>query len=114
MPVDIELPDDGHSRPVPLDHERRNPTAPVTREDLASFQRQQTTTDLRMTALEAQLQINTSITASIRDILEAAKFGLRVLGVIGTLVTWLAKVIGAIVAIYAGWQAIRAWGWWKP
>lgn len=99
--------DDSHDAPGGQLEERRNPDAPVTRSDLSNIQRQLATGDLRMNAIETELRNNTALTADIRALLEAARLGLRVLGTIGTVVQWAAKVVGGVAAIYAAWQLIR-------
>jgi hypothetical protein len=87
--------------------DRRDPGAPITRSDLANVQRQLSNGDLRMTAIETELRNNTQLTAEVREILTFARTGLRVLGAVGTAVTWLAKIGAAAAALYAAWQAAR-------
>lgn len=87
--------------------DRRDPSAPVTRSDMANVQRQLSSGDLRMTAIESELRNNTAITAEIRMLLETVRAGMRVLGAIGTAVTWLAKIAAGVGALYAAWQAAR-------
>lgn len=94
------------SRPMPLD-ERRDPDAPVTRADLANFQRQLATGDLRMTAIESELRNNTALTADVKALLDAARVGLKVLGWIGTAAVWTGKIAAGVGAVYGAWQLIR-------
>lgn len=94
------------SRPMPLE-ERRDPSAPVTRADLGNVQRQLAAGELRMTAIEAGLKMNTDLTVDVKALLEAARLGLKVLGWIGTAAAWTGKIAAAIGAIYAAWQLIR-------
>lgn len=68
--------------------------------------------DLRMGDLQAHLAVvrqelarNSEVTEDIREILAAAKVGLRVLGGIGQAVRWLSIVATACVAIWGAWQA---------
>lgn len=91
---------------MPLE-ERRDPDAPVTRADLANVQRQLAGGDTRMTGIETELRNNNTLMAEVRDILSFARTGLRVLGVIGTAVQWLAKIAAGAAALYAAWQAAR-------
>jgi predicted nucleic acid-binding protein len=90
--------------------ERRDPDAPVTRADLANVHRQLETGEVRMTAIEAELRMNTALTADIRALLEAVRGGMRVLGAIGTAAQWLAKIAGAVAGLYGLWQLIRHGG----
>lgn len=94
------------SRPMPLE-ERRDPEAPVTRADLARVQKQLADGGQRMSAIESELRMNTAVTSDVRALLEATRVGLKVLGALGTVATWAAKIIGAAAAIYAAWQAIK-------
>lgn len=56
--------------------------------------------DERMAAIEAELLANSAVTAEIRDILNVARVGLRVLGAIGTAVRWAGYIATALGAIY--------------
>lgn len=102
--------DDIPSRPAPLDGLRRSGDIPATRDDIEQIQRQLTDGGTRMTAIESELRMNTSVTADVRALLDAARVGLKVLGALGTAATWAAKIAGAAVALYAAWQAIKHGG----
>jgi hypothetical protein len=101
--------DDAPSRPMPLE-ERRAGDVPATRDDINQIKRELAAGGLRMTAIERELQMNTSVTADVRALLDAARVGLKVLGALGTAVTWAAKIAGAAVAIWGAWQAIKHGG----
>lgn len=91
---------------LPLE-ERRDPNAPVTRSDMANVQRQLSSGDLRMTAIESELRGNTAMTAEVKALLDAARVGLKVIGWLGAAAVWSAKVATAIGAVYAAWQLIK-------
>jgi hypothetical protein len=98
---------------MPLE-ERRDPEALVTRADLHALredvQRQLANGDLRMTSIESELRMNTSVTADIRALLEAGRTGLKVLGAIGFAAQWAAKIGAAVLTLYAAYQAVRHGG----
>lgn len=100
---------DTPSRSMPLE-DRRASDVPATREDVEEIQRQLAALGLRMGATESELRMNTSVTADVRALLEAARVGLRVLGAIGTAVQWAAKIAGAAAAIYAAFQFLKHGG----
>jgi hypothetical protein len=56
--------------------------------------------DQRLLKVVEELERNSEITTDIRDILTAAKVGLRVLGGIGQAMRWLGLLATAGVAIY--------------
>ena len=56
--------------------------------------------DTRMASIEADLAGNTAITREIRDLMDAARAGLRMLGGIGQVAKWAGMVATAAVAIY--------------
>lgn len=59
----------------------------------------------RMNAMQTELTANTAVTSEVRDILDAAHSGLRVLGGLGKFAAWLGKLAAGAVAI---WGAIYA------
>jgi hypothetical protein len=87
--------------------DRRDPDAPVTRSDLANVQRQLASGDLRMNAIESELRNNTSLTADVKALLDAARVGLKVIGWLGTAAVWAGKIAAGVGALYAAWQLIR-------
>lgn len=87
--------------------DRRDPEAPVTRSDLANVQRQLANGDLRMTAIEAGLKTNTELTSDVKALLEAARMGLKVIGWLGSVVVWIAKIAAAMGTLYGAWQLIK-------
>jgi hypothetical protein len=90
-----------------LPEDRRDPDAPVTRSDLANVQRQLASGDLRMNAIESELRTNTELTADVKDLLDAARSGLKVIGWLGAAAAWMAKIATAIGAVYGVYQLIR-------
>lgn len=72
----------------------------VTLRDVRACMRQ---SDTRMGAMESELNVNSAVTTEVRDILNVAKVGLRVLGGVGTLVRWVGYLSAAGAAIYSAW-----------
>lgn len=73
--------------------------------------------DNRMNDFETKLSENTAatlstnaITADIKDILTAAKVGLKVIGAIGTIAKWIGLIATAVVAIYGAIYAVKSGG----
>lgn len=66
----------------------------------------------RMNAMQTELTANTQVTKEVRDILDAVRSGLRVLGGLGTLALWAGKVASAIAGVAALWHLITTGG--KP
>lgn len=64
----------------------------------------------RMTRIESQLQENTELTRDVREFLETGRAGLRVLGVLGSVASWLGKLATAGLAVWALVQAIKHGG----
>lgn len=58
--------------------------------------------EMRMAALEKALGANTEITREVRDLLDALKGGMKVLGWMGTGLKWLGAIAAAGMAIYTG------------
>jgi len=61
----------------------------------------------RLAALEASMVVNTELTREIRDVIAAARLGLRVLGALGTLVRWIGGLAAAALAIWGLVQAMK-------
>lgn len=61
----------------------------------------------RMDQMQGELSRNTEVTTEVRDLLQMARAGLRVLGAVGTAARWLGGLAGAAAAIWALWQAMR-------
>ena len=68
--------------------------------------------DSRMGGLETELSKNSSTTAEVREILDTARAGLKVLGGIGTMVRWAGYLAAAGAALYTGWYMLTHGG--KP
>jgi peptidoglycan hydrolase CwlO-like protein len=69
----------------------------------------------RMKAIEAQLAEqsqkiaeNTSLTRDIRDLMEMARAGFRVLGVMGTAARWIGVIAAAGVSVWTLIQTIKS------
>ena len=68
--------------------------------------------DGRMGGLEAELSKNSTTTTEVREILDTARAGLKVLGGIGTMVRWMGYLAAAGAALYTGWHMLTNGG--KP
>lgn len=64
----------------------------------------------RMKSIEQQLAENTELTRDVREFLETGRAGLRVLGVLGSVASWLGKLATAGLALWALFQAIKHGG----
>lgn len=56
--------------------------------------------DARMTRIESSLEANTAVTTDIKDILEAGRLGLKVLGWIGAAAKWVGLVAAGGAALW--------------
>lgn len=88
--------------------DRRRP-GPVTGTDLqleylarmiGNIEDRQTDAAARMDTMQRELSANTEVTTEVRELLAAAKGGLRVLGSIGTVAKWLGGLGAAGVSLY--------------
>jgi chromosome segregation ATPase len=75
-------------------------------ERLAEAERRMSDVEKQLAAMREELRDNSEITQDIREILIAARVGLRVLGGLGQVVKWIGIVAGGLAAIYGAWQAI--------
>ena len=73
---------------------------------LAEIESRMDVSSERMDLLDASMKRNTDLTQEIRDILDAARVGFKVLGGLGTLVKWAGPVLGGALAIYTFVYAI--------
>lgn len=64
----------------------------------------------RMNAMQTELTANTAVTTEVRDILDAVRSGLKVLGGLGTFASWVGKLAAAAAAISAAWYAFTHGG----
>lgn len=63
--------------------------------------------DSRLGSLEAELAANSETTAEVRDILQVAKAGLKVIGGIGTFVKWVGGIAGGLAAAWGLYVTAR-------
>jgi hypothetical protein len=76
--------------------------------------------ELQMSVAELQREMreNTAITTEVRDLLQLARAGLRLLGIVGNVVRWVGMVAGGAIAIwgacYAVWYAVTHGGHLPP
>lgn len=80
---------------------------PGTRARLASIDSRLDAGSRRMTRIEAQLAENTALTRDVRELMEAGRAGLRVLGTLGKLAGWVGKLATAALAIWAFIHAVK-------
>jgi hypothetical protein len=90
-----------------LDEPRRSTDIPANQEDVKALKGRLANCEAEMSTMSKLLAVNTQITAETKEVLDAVKAGLRVLGYIGTAAQWAAKLATAVAAIYAAWQLIR-------
>lgn len=90
---------------------------PTTADRLKAIEERLVAGDTRMNDFENKLSENTAatlatnaITADIKDILTAAKVGLKVIGAIGTIAKWIGLIATAVVAIYGAIYAVKSGG----
>jgi hypothetical protein len=96
------------SRPMVLDESRsRASDVPATQEDLSKVDRRLASCELEVSNMNKMLAANTVMTAETKEVLDAVKAGLLVLGYIGKAAQWAARLATAVAAIYAAWQLIR-------
>lgn len=77
----------------------------MANDQLSEYATHQVSMERRLRQLEQQLSDNTTITSEVRDLLQAAKAGMKVLGWLGAVAKWCGGVAGACVAIYTAWYA---------
>jgi len=95
------------SRPMSLDILKRSSDVPATQDDVKALKSRLASCEAEIASMSKLLAVNTQITSDTKDLLDAVKAGLRVLGYIGTAAQWAAKLATAIAAVYAAWQLIR-------
>lgn len=66
------------------------------------------TGDSRLGSLETGLAANSVTTSEVRDILQVAKTGLKVIGGIGTFVKWVGGVAAAVAALWGLYVTARS------
>lgn len=72
--------------------------------------------DERMSAMQSdqlmvqgELAANTEVTSEVRDLLVTVKTGAKALGIVGSVITWTVKFVGAVsIAAGAAWGAYQA------
>lgn len=66
------------------------------------------TGDTRLSSLEAGLAANSGTTEEVRDILQVAKAGLKVIGGIGTFVKWVGGIAAGLAALWGLYVTARS------
>lgn len=91
----------------------------IPSELVAEFSARLDAGDKRMQAIEVQLAENTRLTVAnaettqlIKELLDGAKAGFRVLGTLGTGIRWVGGVTGGATAVWVAWQNFKGGG--KP
>ena len=70
----------------------------------------QTETAARMDNMQRELTANTEVTTEVRELLSAAKGGLKVIGGIGTIAKWIGGIGAAGISLYTLWHMITHGG----
>jgi hypothetical protein len=84
------------------------PEGPDVATRLADIDQRLARGDTRMASIEADLASNTAITREIRDLMDAARMGLRMLGGLGQAAKWCGVLATAAVALYtAGYMLLH-------
>lgn len=103
------------------DGDDRRRTGPVTNVDLqleylakliGNVEDRQTEAVGRMDTMQRELTANTEVTTEVRELLSAAKGGLKVIGGIGTIAKWIGGIGAAGVSIYTVYHMLTHGG--KP
>jgi hypothetical protein len=61
----------------------------------------------RMDRMQQELSDNTAVTVEVRDYLVMGRAGLRVLGALGAVASWLGKIAVAVGAVWGAVYAIK-------
>lgn len=64
----------------------------------------------RMENMQRELTANTEVTTEVRELLSAAKGGLKVIGGIGTVAKWIGGIGAAGISLYTLWHMITHGG----
>lgn len=97
-------------------NETKEPLAcpPGTDQRLQAIEQRLANGDRRMTLMQGELTQNTLVTTEVRELLEAARTGLKVLGWFGLGVKWCGGIAAALLSIwgfgYAVWYAMTHGG----
>lgn len=83
----------------------RIPALPTTEDRLQSIEERLQRGADRMDEMQEELSANTTVTTEVRDLLQTAKGGLKVLGWIGSFVKWAGGIAAGLAAIWALLQA---------
>lgn len=102
-----------HFRVRAWDGDDRRRTGSVTNVDLqleylakliGNVEDRQTEAVSRMDTMQRELTANTEVTTEVRELLSAAKGGLKVIGGIGAVAKWVGGIGAAGVSIYTLWH----------
>ena len=63
--------------------------------------------EARMKALEVELRENTTTTREVRELMEVARSGFKVLGWLGIAAKWITAIAGAAAALWALWHGVK-------
>ena len=94
-----------------------NADQPTTPGELSAIHDRLNAGELRMKRIEEQVfenteltRENTALTQDIKDLLDAARMGFKVLGGVGVAVKWIGMIAAAGVAIWSAFYAITHGG----
>ena len=76
-------------------------------ERMAAGDKRMAEIEKQLNAMREELHDNSEITQEIREILIAARWGLRALGGLGQAVKWVGVVAGGVAAVYGAYQALK-------
>lgn len=79
---------------------------PKTAEAIAAIHKRLDDGDARFASVEKKIEENTGITQDIRDILQAVRSGLKVLGGLGEIAKWFSYIAAGILG---AWSLFKAW-----
>lgn len=64
----------------------------------------------RMDTMQRELSENTAVTTDVRDVLDAGRSGLKVLGWLGQAAKWLGVLAASALSVWGLWAAIKSGG----
>lgn len=85
---------------TPNEHARLLDSLKTNRDRIDGVHERLDNSSRRMELFEAEMRSNTAATLEVRDILQAARVGLKVLGGIGVAAKWLGTIAAAAFAIW--------------
>lgn len=75
---------------------------------IAEIQERLSDSGARMDDMQAELSRNTQVTDEVRDILSGSKGGLKALGALGAIASWVTKIGIAVGVLWGLWSAFKS------